>query len=211
MAGPDRAYLIAAGLAVIAAVAMGRPAPEPDPGPDYRRQGGPRALWNVPDGGALPPSPPVRVQIPGIGVDAPVERVGQNRDGTVQVPPLEAAGRAGWYERGPAPGSRGSAVVLGHYDGRRGPAVFYALHRLRPGSTVGVARADGRTAVFRVDAVERVRKRDFPRDRVYGDVRYAGLRLVTCGGAFDRGDRSYRDNVIVYAHLTGARTDQVRP
>jgi hypothetical protein len=30
----------------------------------------------------------------------------------------------------------------------------------------------------------------------------AELRLITCGGSFDREASSYRDNVIVYATLT---------
>jgi hypothetical protein len=40
---------------------------------------------------------------------------------------------------------------------------------------------------------------------VYGPLDHAGLRLVTCGGAFDRTERSYRDNIIVYAALTSVR------
>jgi hypothetical protein len=68
-----------------------------------------------------------------------------------------------------------------------------------------VARQDGSVAVFRVDATERVPKWEFPRARVYGKVRYAGLRLVTCGGEYDEGGRTYRDNLIVYAHLADER------
>ncbi|WP_329520889.1 class F sortase [Spirillospora sp. NBC_01491] len=205
MGESNREYLLAAGLAVLGALAMGQGMRSPDPGPRYRDLGGPSALWTVPDGDALPPSPPMRIRIPDIGLDAATMNLGQNDDGTVQVPPFARAGLAGWYERGPAPGARGSSVLLGHYDDREGPAVFYRLRELKPGATVRVTRRDRRTAVFRVDATERVRKREFPRGRVYGEVRYAGLRLVTCGGAYDRDERSYRDNVIVYAHLIGGR------
>ncbi|KAB2352645.1 class F sortase [Actinomadura rudentiformis] len=198
-------YLIAVGLAVFGAMAVGQGVKEPREQPDYRDQGGPRAIWNIPDGPELPASPPERLEIPEIGVDAPVMRLDKKDDGTVEVPPFEHSGHAGWYQRGPAPGSRGSAVVLGHYDDLDGAAVFYELHRLRPGARIRVLRRDGTKALFRVDAVEQIRKWDFPRDRVYGDVRYAGLRLVTCGGSYDKHERSYRDNVIVYAHLAGGR------
>ncbi len=62
-------------------------------------------------------------------------------------------------------------------------------------------RADGRTAVFRIDSVERVDKDQFPTRRVYGDPGYAAIRLITCGGRFDRGSGHYTDNVIAFGHL----------
>ncbi|GAA1575013.1 hypothetical protein GCM10009678_67140 [Actinomadura kijaniata] len=202
MGAPNPGYLVAAGLALLGALAMGHGMRD-GPAPRYRDQGGPKALWNLPDGPDLPASPPARLRIPDLGVDAEVMRVGQNDDRTVQVPPFARSDDVGWYEHGPAPGARGSSVMLGHYDDLDGQAVFFRLHRLKPGATVRVVRKDRRTAVFTVDAVERVPKWEFPRNRVYGDVRYAGLRLVTCGGAYDKRDHSYRDNVIVYAHLVG--------
>jgi hypothetical protein len=64
-----------------------------------------------------------------------------------------------------------------------------------------VLRADGRTAVFRIDSVERVGKDHFPTRRVYGDPGYAAIRLITCGGRFDRGSGHYTDNVIAFGHL----------
>jgi len=41
---------------------------------------------------------------------------------------------------------------------------------------------------------------------VYGNLGYAGLRLVTCGGDFDRSTGHYRDNIVVHAQLTGEST-----
>ncbi len=153
----------------------------------------------------LPRSVPVRVGIPSIGVRAPLTGVGLDADGSVQVQPADRPGEAGWYDRGPTPGERGAAVLLGHVDSAKGAAVFYDLGRLRPGNRVEVTRADGRVAVFTVESVERVAKDRFPTRRVYGPLDHAGLRLVTCGGAFDRTKRSYRDNIIVYAALTSVR------
>ena len=60
-------------------------------------------------------------------------------------------------------------------------------------------------AVFAVDRVEQYRKDDFPTIEVYGNTDDAQLRLITCGGDFDSGARSYEDNVIVFATLTGTR------
>ena len=70
---------------------------------------------------------------------------------------------------------------------------------------MAVDRADGSTARFVVLAVERYPKDAFPTERVYGDIDHAGLRLITCGGSFDRAAHGYRDNVVVYAGLVGSR------
>ncbi|MEV4674533.1 class F sortase [Actinomadura sp. NPDC049382] len=153
----------------------------------------------------LPRSVPVQVAVPAIGVRAPLVRLGLDADGSVQVPRADRPGEAGWYDLGPAPGERGAAVLLGHVDSAAGAAVFYDLGRLRPGHRVEVTRADGRVAVFTVESVERVAKDRFPTQRVYGPLDRPGLRLVTCGGPFDRAARGYRDNVIVYATETSVR------
>ncbi|MFI0449998.1 class F sortase [Actinomadura sp. 6N118] len=152
---------------------------------------------------------PVRIVIDKIGVTAPVGPVGLRRDGAVQVPPLSRVNEVGWYRHGPAPGERGPAVLLGHVDsGRGGPGVFYRLGRLRPGDAVRVVRTDGRALRFRVTSVEDVPKDRFPTARVYGDLDHAGLRLITCGGSFDRASRSYTRNVIAWARLAGPQPSE---
>jgi len=145
---------------------------------------------------------PVSLAIPAIGVTSDLLRLGLNGDGSVQVPPLAADDEAGWYERGPAPGAVGPAVVLGHVDSAaHGPGVFFELGGLAPGDEIAVTRADGTVAVFAVDRVERHPKDDFPTIDVYGNTEGAQLRLITCGGVFDAGARSYEDNVIAFASL----------
>ncbi|GAA0948848.1 class F sortase [Nonomuraea longicatena] len=152
----------------------------------------------------LPKSEPTSVSVPRIGVkDAPIDPVGLNPDQSVEVPPLDRPELVGWYEHRPTPGEAGPAVLLGHVDARGKPAVFYRAHTLRQGDVITVERADGTTARFAVDAVERVDKDAFPTEKVYGATDSAELRLVTCGGAFDEASGHYEDNVIVYAHLTG--------
>ena len=149
---------------------------------------------------------PVSVAIPAIGVTSDLIRLGLNDDGTVQVPPLGADDTAGWYERGPAPGAVGPAVLLGHVDSAQyGPGVFFDLGAVTAGDTVEVARADGTVAEFVVDRVEVHPKAEFPTIDVYGNTDDAQLRLITCGGDFDPSVRSYEDNIIVFATLTGTR------
>ena len=146
-------------------------------------------------------SAPVEIRIPGIGVNAPVMKVGRDADGTVQVPPLEEHNLTGWYEYGPAPGQRGPAVILGHVDSTTGISVFYYLKNMHVGDKVYVTLADGKVAAFAVDGLQRVGKDAFPTASVYGKSGYPSLRLITCGGPFDKATGHYVDNVIVYAHL----------
>jgi sortase (surface protein transpeptidase) len=149
----------------------------------------------------LPTARPVHLRIPAIGVDSSLVDLGLAADGTLQVP--ADGGVAGWFTGGPAPGTRGPAVVAAHVDWDHEPGVFSRLRELRRGDEVDVARRDGTTARFTVLAVEQYPKDAFPTERVYGDIDHAGLRLITCGGEFDRASRSYRENVVVYAGLVG--------
>ncbi|KOV29987.1 class F sortase [Streptomyces sp. XY152] len=143
-------------------------------------------------------SVPVGLEIPAIGVDTPVIRLGLAPDRTVQVPPVTAHDRAGWYRHSPTPGQIGPSVILGHVTvGRHGDGVFRHLARLRPGDGIVARLENGTAAVFAVDSVRTVAKADFPTDAVYGDVGRPELRLITCGGP--RTGDEYRDNVIVFA------------
>ncbi|MEU9391442.1 class F sortase [Streptomyces sp. NPDC048324] len=149
-------------------------------------------------------SVPVGLRIPAIGVDTPVLRLGLAADGTVQVPPVQAHDRAGWYRHSPTPGQKGPSVILGHVTvGAYGDGVFRHLKDLRRGEVIEVRLENGTDAVFAVTDVRTVAKADFPTKEVYGDVARPELRLITCGGA--RTGDGYRDNVIVFAALTSAR------
>ncbi|SFO38316.1 Sortase family protein [Geodermatophilus obscurus] len=140
---------------------------------------------------------PLRVRVPAIGVDSGLVDLGLDAAGALEAPAGPAL--AGWYAQGPAPGDVGPAVLAGHVDSRVGPAVFFRLQELSAGDEVLVDRSDGTTARFTVDRVERHPKDAFPTDAVYGPTADAQLRLVTCGGDFDRAARSYADNVVVFA------------
>jgi hypothetical protein len=140
---------------------------------------------------------PVRIRIPQVRVDTSLQRLGRGPHGTIAVPSRPDV--AGWYAEGPRPGQPGPAVILGHVDWTNRPAVFFRLTELRPGAALYIGRADGSTAAFRVTGSSRVPKSRFPTDLVYSPTLQPTLRLVTCGGSYDRATRNYRDNVIVYA------------
>jgi len=153
-----------------------------------------------------PASTPVGLSISSIAVQAPVERVDVDRDGTLVPPSLREASQVGWYERGPTPGEAGNAVIVGHVDtSDSGPAVFYRLGRLKPGDEIAVTRRDGSTVTFEVDGVRLYPKRAFPADLVYGPAARPQLRLVTCGGTFDRATSTYSGNTVITATMVSWR------
>lgn len=132
-------------------------------------------------------------------------KLGLLKDGTIEVPPLEDTNATGWYSGSPAPGVLGPSVILGHVDSaKNGPSVFYSLGTLKPGDAVSVNRADGSVAVFKVDGVRQYGKNNFPTEVVYGNLDYAGLRLITCGGTFDPKSGHYESNIIAFASLVSS-------
>ncbi|MCC5032496.1 class F sortase [Streptomyces sp. WAC 00631] len=151
-----------------------------------------------PDRRASAVTPPVRLRIPRLRVDAEVQPVGLARDGTVAVPG-DAAG-TGWYRYGPAPGApAGSAVLVGHVDSRTGRlGALAALHDVRAGDAV-IVRRKGAPAVRYTVASQEVRDRD----RLPGELfRRNGppvLTLITCTLPYDREQGGYRNNLIVTA------------
>jgi Sortase domain len=151
---------------------------------------------------ALAASVPVRIVIPSLHVDAPVMLLGKAANGSIEVPPLSNHNLAGWYDRSVVPGRDGTSIILGHVDSYTGPSVFYDLRYLTAGQVIRVIRADGSVATFAVDGVREVAKATFPSAQIYGNTRYPGLRLITCGGPFDSATRQYLDNIVVYTHLT---------
>ena len=153
----------------------------------------------------LPESDPVTLRIGRIDATSTLVPLGLQDDGTIEVPSLDQPMQAGWYRYGPTPGEVGPAVLLGHVNSRGEQGIFARLSELAPGDDVRVERADGRTALFTVTRVDQVAKTDFPTDAVYGDTADSQLRLITCGGDLDRERHSYRDNIIVYAVLSGVQ------
>jgi hypothetical protein len=144
-----------------------------------------------------PPSPPESLEIPAIGVSSTLEELSIDGDGAL-APPSDYQ-RAGWFTPGPEPGQPGPAVIAGHVDSRDGPAVFLRLDQLTAGDEVVVHRQDGRDVRFSVTDVHTYPKDAFPATEVYGPVPGPELRLITCGGDFDRSAGQYRANVVVYA------------
>ncbi len=199
------------------------PSPEPQSTPVTKQQNKQRKESSQPQQGVpsgrpdkaidfgpiLPASAPVALDIPDIGVHSTnIVDLGLAADGAIEVP--EDPSAPGWFYPGPSPGQFGPAVIAGHVDSDRGPAVFYRLGELDPGDRVHVTRADGTVGTFLIDRVEAFAKAEFPTHEVYGDTtNRAELRLITCGGNYDD-DAGYLGNVVAFAHLVSARSEQSR-
>ncbi len=198
------AVLLVLGIVLIShAVAGQENAPQPSqaagsPPPAQTTSSAP-----VADSAVLPPSAPTALSVPAIGVNSPLITLGQNPDGTLQVPqPGPDYDKAAWYRYSPTPGQIGPSIIEGHIDSAaNGPSVFFRLGALHPGDSITVTRSDHTIATFKVDRIAQYPKDAFPTGDVYGDTTNAQLRLITCGGAFDSSKHSYKDNTVVYASL----------
>jgi len=145
----------------------------------------------------VPPIPavPVGLSIPSIGVDSRVIPVGLEPTGEMEVPP---AALTGWYLHGPRPGEvDGTSVLAAHvdYGGERG--VFFELRSVQVGDEVTVTDEAGGTHRFVVTERYQVDKDQLPIEQIFVADGPPGLTLITCGGSFDSGARSYEDNIVV--------------
>ena len=152
---------------------------------------------------ALPASPmrksnPVRLQIPAIGVDTSLTSVGLMADGSLEV--TRTGFPAGWYRGAPTPGEVGPAIIVGHNNWNKLPAVFRSLDLLKINDRITVSRQDGSVATFRVSQVQQFAKTAFPTKTVYGNINFAGLRLISCSG-YSAKTQQNEKNIVVFAEL----------
>lgn len=129
--------------------------------------------------------------------------LGLSASGELEVP--NDATTTGWFNGSPSPGEPGPAVLAAHVDYNHVLGTFHRLKDLHPGDQALVHRADRTTAVFTVYRVEVYPKTSFPTDAVYGDTDGPELRMITCGGTFDKTARSYEDNIVAFAKLVEVR------
>jgi hypothetical protein len=146
---------------------------------------------------------PFRLRIGAVGVDARIEPVGVQADGSMTLPKDVAV--VGWYRFGPAPGSAaGAAVIAGHVDARgQGAGALFRLREVGVGDTVEVTRSDGVQVGYRVVGKETIVKQRLPTERLFARDGVPRLALITCGGPFLPEVSSYRDNVVVVAEPVG--------
>ncbi len=142
---------------------------------------------------------PAGIVVDSIGVKTWIVAIGVDANRALRVP--KRADIAGWWSGGSVPGEVGPTVLVGHYDSKTRPGVFARLKDVEVSDLVVVSMTDGSSYTYYVTEVERLKKVAFPTKRVYGPTRESTLRLVTCGGDFDRSTGHYVENTIAYAEL----------
>ncbi len=145
------------------------------------------------------PAPFARLLIPAIGVNAPIESVGVRPDGAMETPRQHPWNDVGWYNTGPHPGERGSAVIAGHLDRPGGnPAVFWRLRDLRVGDSVLVVDASGKTLRFHVTRIMSYPPQDAPVQDIFGNTAGSFLNLTTCAGDWIPAQHQTALRLVVY-------------
>lgn len=150
------------------------PPPPPPPPPPTAA---PAPATTLPPPGPMAAVEPARIVVPALGVDAPVIRLGLQRDGTLEVP--ATAHEVGWWSGGTLPGTTGPAVLAGHVNLGDQRGVFARLAELAAGDRIDVAADDGTTISYVVTRVERHPKDASPTDAVYDMTAGPELRLIT--------------------------------
>ena len=161
------------------------------------------------------PPPFVRLLVPAIGVNASIESVGVRPDGAMETPAQRPWNDVGWYNSGPHPGERGSAVIAGHLDRPGGnPAVFWRLRDLRVGDSVLVVDASGKALRFHVTRFIFFQPQDAPVQDIFGNTAGSFLNLTTCAGDWIPTQHQTALRLVVYTSFAGqapASTPTVTP
>ena len=125
---------------------------------------------------SAPTVTPVRIELPTLGVGAPVMPVAVGGGGELA----------------------GDTVVLdGHVDtAAQGPGVLFRLVDLASGDDVTLVGADGSVRRFTVTDVRAYPKALLPPEVFDPESR---LVIITCGGHFDWHTRQYAENIVAFA------------
>ncbi len=141
---------------------------------------------------------PVRLRIPAINVNADIQHVGVDPTGEMGVPSNTID--VGWFDLGPRPGEKGSAVIAGHFNGEGGETgVFTDLYKLKEGDKLYVEDSNGTSVAF-VVRESRIYDPGYA-DEVFTLNDNAHLNLITCDGMWDEVEKSYSKRLVVFADI----------
>jgi len=140
---------------------------------------------------------PVGMEIPKIGMQAPVVPVGTMSDGTMASP--QGAVDVGWWQ-GRKPGE-GNALFAAHvnWNGRQGS--FSRLKELKPGDEIVVRGKDG-AVKYRVVWVRNFDPNMDATELLGNESGGQIATLITCGGQFDRSIGHHTERVVARAVLS---------
>ena len=145
---------------------------------------------------------PVRLVIPAIAINASVESVGIRSDSDLATPAQHPWEDVGWYDLGPHPSERGSAVIDGHLDRPGGsPAVFWRLRDIQVGDDVQVIGSAGKALHFRVTRIAYYPPDQAPLQDIFGNLGGRYLNLITCAGDWISSQHQTTLRLVVYTSL----------
>jgi LPXTG-site transpeptidase (sortase) family protein len=185
--------------------------PEPTPVPIARNTGrgpvppdcagldnpGGNLKW-VPSANSGPWPTNGRVNLPTLGTDAPIVKVGINTAGVMTIP--RTAKPVAWLDQGPFPANNNNAVLAGHISYSRVPGAFIRLGALKAGDPVLVTM-DGKRWEFRVRFVCAVDFNTPLVEKLLGQTNVPSVTLVTCGGTFSRSAGTHLKRIVARAEL----------
>jgi sortase A len=147
------------------------------------------------------PGIPQRIEIPKFQIEANIESVGLDKDRRMDIPQNPA--NTAWYNLGPRPGMKGSAVIAGHKDNKDGsPSVFWDIKNLAPGDSITVTDSTGEEFTFLVTRIAEYEDSVFPLKEVFdASSDKPTLNLITCEGTWDTNAGNYSHRVVVYSEL----------
>ncbi|GAC1357851.1 MAG: class F sortase [Ktedonobacteraceae bacterium] len=145
---------------------------------------------------------PVRLSIPAIGVNAPIEKVGIQADGEMGTPVQNKWNGVGWFVAGTLPGQQGSTVMDGHLDDQNGaPAVFWNLSKLHTGDSVMVIDGSRKALQFHVTRTMAYDYNKAPLQEIFGNGGGKYLNLITCAGSWSYAQNQFQQRLVVYTEL----------
>lgn len=147
---------------------------------------------------------PSSLSIPKLDLEAPIKEFGLDRKGNMELP--DNGKDVAWFEPGFQPGEKGNAVLAGHVDDEKKPAVFFELNELEPGDEIQLQDEDGTILTFVVREKVAYQKDDAPLRTIFGPGEKRMLNLITCTGYFDREIHNYVERLVVYTELVEENT-----
>ena len=137
-----------------------------------------------------------RVQLSGTLVNIDLDQTGS------LAPPADPH-VAGWYVGGSKPSGVGRTVIVGAVDSKGETGVFWELRQVIVGDLIVIRSKSNMVhsiKTFLVTEVTLYRKSDFPTARLYANLSYEGVALITDGGP-NASKTAYLGNLVVYAQL----------
>ncbi|RTK94721.1 class F sortase [Candidatus Saccharibacteria bacterium] len=147
---------------------------------------------------SVPADKPLSIQLPTIKAEGFIQQVGADKNNQMVVP--SNVHMAGWYTKSVLPGANGLSIIDGHVNGLYAKGIFANLGKLKSDDAFTVTFGDKSVKNFKVKKVQTVSVKEADTALYVRDTSIAKqLNLITCGGKFNKADRTYDARIIIVA------------